>query len=380
MYENPPDDLKEKDVRRRGPSTPTKMKASPCSHSPDSRAENRSHHGGYPSPPPVTAESGLSPSGKNKAAGSREKKQQRGGGRGSKRRKPKQWQEKTGNCIHENPPDASDLKEDVSSADCLHRRTYKLYNPIPPNLRDLENLEELDARSMDLRSIPEVFFSNACKFRLTLVDLDLSVNSIETIPPGIRSLTSLRRLNLSENQIRTVPDDLFELVGLEYLNLAHNKLYMIPDSIRKLPCLTRLDVRDNHLRDFPSFCFEALRSANLANNELQSFDVGLQCTEAPLMELDLSHNELCSVPDNINELCNLEKLYVIITTTTSTIFTTTTTITTKLRHLYHLHHHHYLLHHHHECTSSSPPPPPNLHLHLSFTFTTTSSITATKAP
>jgi Leucine-rich repeat (LRR) protein len=251
-------------------------------------------------------------SGSKKNSG--EKKPHHGGGRGR--------QKKTTRPDVENPPDPSSLPEEIKSP--LHLRKLRIcdlevtssgnweetYTSLPPNLCDLEVLIEMDAQNRGWAEIPEVFFSAECeKFRKTLMDLNLSKNSITVIPSDISSLASLQRLNLSENQIDVVPDGLFNLTGLEHLDLSQNNLFKVPDAIRQLSTLTSLDVQGNHLRTFPPLSwFDQLRSVNLSKNELESFDVGMQCTPSVLVELNLSGNKLYSIPDDINELSALEVL------------------------------------------------------------------------
>jgi Leucine-rich repeat (LRR) protein len=262
--------------------------------------------------------------GKNKTHSCREKKQYRGGGSGGRggKKNQKKWD------VVENLPGPSSLPEEIKNP--VHLRTIRLCDydmSIPPNLCELEILTEMDAQNRGatpgLTAIPEVFFSPACKFRNILLDLDLSKNSITAIPSGIGSLANLQRLNLSANKIDNidaVSNGLFDLMTLQHLDLSQNNLDKIPNTICRLSSLTSLDVQhqDSGLRAFPPLCcFGQLRTVNLSRNKLKSFDVGnevgsfdfgFQYSSSPLVKLDLSDNELCSIPDDINELSDLEDL------------------------------------------------------------------------
>ncbi len=89
---------------------------------------------------------------------------------------------------------------------------------------DLEYLAENENNLKGFRRDTFAFLQD------NLVDLDLSNNSIESLPDDIfRDLSKLQSLNLSKNMIRQVSVPHFEkLNGLEVLKLAKNHLDQFP--------------------------------------------------------------------------------------------------------------------------------------------------------
>lgn len=96
--------------------------------------------------------------------------------------------------------------------------------------------------------IPKQLLHNS---KYTLLELDLSYNSISTLTDTIGLCIKLRRLNLSNNHLAFLPDTLSQCQQLEILCCADNKIQSIPLSFGSLQCLISLDVRNNCLQDVP---------------------------------------------------------------------------------------------------------------------------------
>lgn len=75
-----------------------------------------------------------------------------------------------------------------------------------------------------------------------LHDLDLSCNSLTSLPAGLTKLRAMRRLNLAENQLTELPSDIGEFKNLCYLNASHNSLLSLPDVSRCYIGATRSNV------------------------------------------------------------------------------------------------------------------------------------------
>lgn len=54
--------------------------------------------------------------------------------------------------------------------------------------------------------------------------LDLSGNSLESLPPSLFKLKKLKRLNLDKNNLKEIPSELFSLSTLNHLSLDGNPL------------------------------------------------------------------------------------------------------------------------------------------------------------
>lgn len=95
---------------------------------------------------------------------------------------------------------------------------------IPPEIFEMENLEELD----------------------------LSRNRIREVPPAIGQLRKLRVLKLSKNQIESLPDEMGQLRRLEILDISRNPLYRLPESLGSCTALRQILAWDTNLTGLPA--------------------------------------------------------------------------------------------------------------------------------
>ncbi len=126
----------------------------------------------------------------------------------------------------------------------------------------------------------------------SLVRLDVSNNSITTLPNSIGNLKFLKELNLKNNLISNIPNSFSEMNSLEIIKLHNNKIEVLPDnfgnlyalqelylpgnllislpeSIGELQSLNKLYLQNNYLLDLPiSFC--NLSSSCIANAKLDN--------------------------------------------------------------------------------------------------------------
>jgi len=119
--------------------------------------------------------------------------------------------------------------------------------------------------------------------------LDLSANSIEEVPQALSQLTLLRVLDLSNNQLVNFDVPLPKLTKLA---LAHNAISHLPAIFCEpdgpgLPEIREIDLSYNHLTELPDLFFS---------------------TNTQLMRLDLAHNELFEISDELHNLVNLRML------------------------------------------------------------------------
>lgn len=84
-----------------------------------------------------------------------------------------------------------------------------------------------------------------------LVELDLQGNRLESLPIEITELPHLRILGLIDNNLKSVPKEVLLLENLEELRLQHNLLTSIPAELGKSGHLKNLNVSDNLLRSIP---------------------------------------------------------------------------------------------------------------------------------
>eukprot|EP01127_Copromyxa_protea_P023514 TRINITY_DN882_c0_g1_i1.p1 TRINITY_DN882_c0_g1~~TRINITY_DN882_c0_g1_i1.p1 ORF type:complete len:1382 (-),score=285.85 TRINITY_DN882_c0_g1_i1:107-4252(-) len=175
--------------------------------------------------------------------------------------------------------------------------SYNSLESIPYAIADLHTLETLNLSYNKLTSIPNRFF---CLRNLKHCYLDH--NKFTEIPSGIAQLRSVEELNLSHNNLVKIPQNFGEMGFLDCLDLSHNKLTELPD-LSNLVLLQDFHVHHNLLKSF-DFGLKGLR-------HLVTFDVSFNAiTEIPmtithlqyLQELKLSSNKISIVP---KELCDL---------------------------------------------------------------------------
>ena len=146
--------------------------------------------------------------------------------------------------------------------------------------------------------------------------IDATGNRFETFPSDLRRFRTLETLLLSRNAVSSLPKSFDQLAGLKTLHVRHNQLtsFVLPKAVADL------DVSDNPLHlplDDPRGSLlvrmgEESHVLNLTELSLSS----LKLTEIPLalcnlrllVGLDLSHNELGTMPDKFYWLRNLRRL------------------------------------------------------------------------
>ncbi|KAL7304930.1 hypothetical protein TKK_0002728 [Trichogramma kaykai] len=139
-----------------------------------------------------------------------------------------------------------------------------------------------------------------------LMDAVLHVNKkLSAAKSGEAALLAITRIDISQNSITSVPDAVFFLPSLRTLNLAQNKIEVLKAEPRNAkdklcPVLEEIYLQDNRLEQLPDFLMRmpALEIMDVSNNKLQCLPDNLW--RAPkLKELNASFNLLRDLPSQI---------------------------------------------------------------------------------
>jgi len=89
----------------------------------------------------------------------------------------------------------------------------------------------------------------------------------------------LRRLDISNNSISSIPDDAREWLDLALLRVTRNAIREVSSAVFALPHLKLLDLSHNRLNRPPSIPTSAVApivELHLAHNELEMFPAGIE--------------------------------------------------------------------------------------------------------
>ncbi|XP_033726516.1 protein lap4-like [Pecten maximus] len=167
----------------------------------------------------------------------------------------------------------------------------------------------ISRQSRPLYEAPRLLRLHISRNHKGYVELNLSGQSLYTLPQDICYFTRLEVLNVSHNSLSEVPASLARLRGLRILLLQENKIQMIPDTITNCTHLTEINLTRNKLSNLPRNidALKNLRILKLGQNEFVSLphDVGqLQ----NLTYLDLQGNRIWYLPFSMHGLRKLKFL------------------------------------------------------------------------
>ncbi|XP_066548060.1 volume-regulated anion channel subunit LRRC8C [Amia ocellicauda] len=176
---------------------------------------------------------------------------------------------------------------------------------IPHAVFSLVNLQELDLRENNLKSIEEILsFQHLRK----LTCLKLWHNGIPYIPEHIKKLSSLERLYFSHNKIEVLPSHLFLCNKLRYLELSYNDIRFIPPEVGVLQSLQYFSVTCNKIESLPDelfFC-KKLKTLKLGKNTLSLLSPKISYLTS-LTHLELKGNHFECLPAELGACRGLKR-------------------------------------------------------------------------
>ncbi|XP_004577743.2 volume-regulated anion channel subunit LRRC8D-like [Ochotona princeps] len=176
---------------------------------------------------------------------------------------------------------------------------------IPHAIFSLSNLQELDLKANNIRTIEEIINFQYLK---QLTCLKLWHNKIVTIPSSITCIKNLESLYFSNNKLESLPVAVFSLQKLRFLDVSYNNLSMIPIEIGLLQNLQHLHVTGNKVVILPKQLFQCvnLRTLNLGQNCI-SYLPELIGQLSQLTQLELKGNCLDGLPAQLGQCRMLKK-------------------------------------------------------------------------
>ncbi|MDR1836437.1 MAG: hypothetical protein LBQ89_02155 [Treponema sp.] len=218
---------------------------------------------------------------------------------------------------------------------CLH------LTKIPPEIAELETLQELDITNIELKEIP-AFLGNIASLKKLSVGSDrfgryenedvtlpsqpgnlrnlhnLSIGyGISVIPPWVYDLENLEALSIYNNTVRTIPAHIANIKKLRKLRVYGDNITSLPQEIGERPALTVLDLGCPKLGALPE-SFAHLKTMQSLRLVSCNFTVvpGFICGWTNLEELQISmensfqgpYTALKALPKNTGDLQKLKYL------------------------------------------------------------------------
>lgn len=139
--------------------------------------------------------------------------------------------------------------------------------------------------------------------------LDVTSNSLKTLPKSLGVLENIRVLNVCGNKLRQLPESLGKLLHLETFDCSSNRLAALPDSLTNLEALAGLDISSNHIDRLPEDFGKLSKLTDLraSGNQLTSLPKSFAHLSR-LVSLLLGNNKLLFVPMELGALERLENL------------------------------------------------------------------------
>ncbi|XP_005166020.1 leucine-rich repeat-containing protein 7 isoform X2 [Danio rerio] len=153
------------------------------------------------------------------------------------------------------------LDADISGCESLEDLllSANMLQQLPDSIGKLKKLTTLKVDDNQLTSLPNTIGSAHGKFGLSLLEeFDCSCNELESLPPTIGYLHSLRTFAADENFLSDLPREIGNCRNVTVMSLRSNKLEFLPDEIGQMTKLRVLNLSDNRLKNLP-FTFTKLK-------------------------------------------------------------------------------------------------------------------------
>uniref|UniRef100_A0A8D8S4Y6 Protein flightless-1 n=1 Tax=Cacopsylla melanoneura TaxID=428564 RepID=A0A8D8S4Y6_9HEMI len=126
--------------------------------------------------------------------------------------------------------------------------------------------------------------------------------SEEKFPSAVRYMQGLQWLRLNKTHLSQIPEELGKLQKLEHLSIVNNNLEKLFGELTELQCLRTLNLRYNKIKNsgipVDLFHLEDLTTLDLSHNNIKSIPDALENAKS-LLVLNLSHNTINNIPNSL---------------------------------------------------------------------------------
>lgn len=212
----------------------------------------------------------------------------------------------------------SDRTEQENADTLVMNALIKNYPEIDENENGIIDDDEWNnlPSSIDLSNEGLTDISLLKKLPSKVTSIDLSYNNIKEIPEGLLDgKTELTEIVFNGNKISKLPKDLFkDTKNIENIYMSSMKLSKVEKHVfENLSKLNILDLQNNEISEVEEGVFDGLTNMTqlgLDGNELTNLPDDVFKSLKSLTFLGLSENEFVKVPKAVEEVSNVESLYL----------------------------------------------------------------------
>jgi Leucine-rich repeat (LRR) protein len=177
---------------------------------------------------------------------------------------------------------------------------------LPRSYKKFEALVKINLSENGIRRFP-----NGARHNKKLLELDLQYNEITLKQNNIKPHVHLERLAMQYNKIESVPSSIKNVSNLKRLGFNNNTISKVAYEINRLQKLEYLSFYNNRLETIPLGLYEikSLKMIDLFFNQLLILDDGITKAWPNLQILFVAHNQLSSLPENLDRLESLQEIH-----------------------------------------------------------------------
>lgn len=194
------------------------------------------------------------------------------------------------------------IKEEPEGAD-KEPTAMTLPSQARVNVHNIKTLKLLEYSEKQVGCIPDELFDAAASHSVTSVNF--SKNQLTSIPPRLVEFhSSLSDINLGFNRLTCCSPDICKLLQLKHIDLRNNQLSDLPSEMKNLTKLCSIILNYNRFKSVPEVLYQivSLETVMLGNNQVGGVDPSHLMKLDHLSTLDLSNNDLLSIPPELG-LC-----------------------------------------------------------------------------